>query len=216
MTRCHRTPCRTPCRWTAGQRARPADDAARHAPRRARAADPAHRNLSDTAHPPRLSIINNFDNNHNDESNEAAVLQGVAEAVATPAAAVGAADAELQPPSQQPSEPPPHSAREESFDYVRRMGRGINLGNGLSAPQEGDWQPAVDESYFDDVAAAGFNSVRIPVRWDQHITAEAPYTVDPEWLARVAQVAQWALSRGLVTILNAHGEHWLIQVSCEV
>mmetsp|Transcript_97469 Transcript_97469/g.278728 ORF Transcript_97469/g.278728 Transcript_97469/m.278728 type:complete len:292 (+) Transcript_97469:61-936(+) len=157
------------------------------------------------------SIINNFDNNHSDENNEAAVLRGVAEAVETPAVAVGAADAALQPPPQQPSEPPPHSAREESFDYVRRMGRGINLGNGLSAPQEGDWQPAVDESYFDDVAAAGFTSVRIPVRWDQHTTAEAPYTVDPEWLARVAQVAQWALSRGLVTILNAHGEHWLIQ-----
>lgn len=91
------------------------------------------------------------------------------------------------------------------------MSRGINLGNCLSAPEEGSWQPHAAESYFDDVAAAGFNSVRIPVRWDEHTSRTAPYTVDPAWLARVAQVVDWALARGLVAIVNAHGEHWLIQ-----
>ena len=48
-------------------------------------------------------------------------------------------------------------------DMVAQMGRGINLGNVLSAPAEGNWSPAVTEQYFIDVAAAGFTNVRIPI-----------------------------------------------------
>ena len=46
---------------------------------------------------------------------------------------------------------------------VDRMGRGINLGNVLSAPIEGNWAPAFTESYFEDVATAGFKTARIPM-----------------------------------------------------
>jgi len=43
------------------------------------------------------------------------------------------------------------------------MARGINLGNTLSAPIEGNWQPAVEEIYFQDVISIGFKTVRIPI-----------------------------------------------------
>jgi endoglucanase len=43
------------------------------------------------------------------------------------------------------------------------MGRGINMGNVLSAPTEGNWAHAVYEDYFVQLAEAGFTNVRIPV-----------------------------------------------------
>ena len=92
------------------------------------------------------------------------------------------------------------------------MGRGINLGNTLEPPTEGAWNngPA-QEYYFDDFKAAGFTTVRIPVRWDQHTDAAPPYTVDAVWMARVEEVVDWALSRDFFVIINAHHEDWLKQ-----
>lgn len=46
---------------------------------------------------------------------------------------------------------------------VSSMGRGINMGNVLSALVEGNWASAFTESYFEDVAKAGFKTVRIPI-----------------------------------------------------
>jgi len=43
------------------------------------------------------------------------------------------------------------------------MGRGINMGNVLSAPTEGNWAHAVYEDYFVKLSEAGFTNVRIPV-----------------------------------------------------
>ncbi|GAA4280783.1 hypothetical protein GCM10022260_12040 [Gaetbulibacter aestuarii] len=107
---------------------------------------------------------------------------------------------------------------------VAKMGRGINLGNVLSAPYEGNWAPAVEETYFDDVLNEGFSTVRIPIRFDKHTTALADvtytdssnnyigspndYTVDPTFLDRVEQVTDWALTRGLVAIIDVHGDKW--------
>ena len=49
-----------------------------------------------------------------------------------------------------------------NWEIVQAMGRGINLGNTLSAPVEGNWAPIVHEQYFVDLAEAGFSNVRIP------------------------------------------------------
>lgn len=74
------------------------------------------------------------------------------------------------------------------------MGRGINLGNTLEPPFEGAWNNApAEEHYFDDFAAAGFSTVRIPVRWDEHTQDAPPYAVDSAWMDRVAEVLGWAL-----------------------
>ena len=54
------------------------------------------------------------------------------------------------------------SAQQTSQELVTKMGRGINLGNVLSAPIEGNWAGAATEQYFIDVANAGFKNVRIP------------------------------------------------------
>ena len=49
------------------------------------------------------------------------------------------------------------------YAMVERMDRGINLGNTLSAPIEGNWAPEIYEQYFVDIKNAGFMNVRIPM-----------------------------------------------------
>ncbi|PDH46692.1 MAG: hypothetical protein CND26_04160, partial [Bacteroidetes bacterium MED-G13] len=120
-------------------------------------------------------------------------------------------------------------AQKTGAEMVADMGRGINLGNVLSAPAEGDWAVAVTEQYFIDVKNAGFKNVRIPVdffgtRTSGNIngTSTASYsvssgtsaqytgetfTIDATYLTRVEQVIDWSLNQGLVTILDFHGSH---------
>ena len=92
------------------------------------------------------------------------------------------------------------------------MGRGINLGNTLEPPRESGWNngPA-EEAYFDAYLEAGFDNIRIPVRWDEHTQAGEPYDVNTTWMNRVEQVVDWGLSRGFYITLNGHHEDWLKQ-----
>ena len=55
------------------------------------------------------------------------------------------------------------TSQSTNWEIVEAMGRGVNLGNTLSAPVEGNWAPTVYEQYFIDVFEAGFSNVRIPV-----------------------------------------------------
>ncbi|NOY77872.1 MAG: cellulase family glycosylhydrolase [Calditrichaeota bacterium] len=102
-------------------------------------------------------------------------------------------------------------AQFDPWKMVQKMGRGINLGNTLEAAKEGNWAAPAQEFYFDDYKDAGMTCVRIPVRWDQHTQVDSPYTVDSTWMARVEQVADWALDRGMVAIINAHHDDWLYE-----
>jgi endoglucanase len=82
--------------------------------------------------------------------------------------------------------------------------RGINMGNMLEAPNEGEWGLYVQEEYFDLIKEAGFDFVRLPVRWNTHAEESAPYTVDPAFFARVDEVVNWALERNLTIIVDFH------------
>ena len=94
---------------------------------------------------------------------------------------------------------------------ILKMQRGINIGNTFDAPPgETAWgNPAVEDYYFDDYVTAGFTAIRIPVTWDQHTGASAPYTIDEAFISRVEQVVDWGLGRGLFILVNAHHESWI-------
>lgn len=95
-------------------------------------------------------------------------------------------------------------------EAVVRMQKGINMGNTLEPPLETGWNnPEAKEYYFDLYRDAGFDCVRIPVRWDKHTTLQAPYTVDKTWMDRVEEVVDWGLSRDLFIIINAHHDDWI-------
>ena len=84
------------------------------------------------------------------------------------------------------------------------MGRGVNLGNALEAPNEGEWGVTLKEEYFTKIKQAGFDSVRIPVRWSNHAGQSAPYAIDAKFLARVDWAVGQALKNRLIPVLNMH------------
>lgn len=83
------------------------------------------------------------------------------------------------------------------------LGRGINMGNMLEAPREGDWGVKLDPGYVDVVASA-FKTVRVPVRWSNHAAATADATLDEQFAKRMDAVVDAFLARGLYVILDLH------------
>ncbi|MBR4734554.1 MAG: glycoside hydrolase family 5 protein [Bacteroidales bacterium] len=126
----------------------------------------------------------------------------------------------------------PAPLAQAQFPTAREWNRhvvGWNLGNELecSAPgQDGEsmaignpdgslkaetaWgNPMVTKRMIKAVKDAGFNAVRIPVRWQCHITNSTAMTIDKEWIARVKEVVDWCLSYDMKVIINVHHDKWL-------
>ncbi len=92
---------------------------------------------------------------------------------------------------------------------IKAMGRGINMGNTLDAPNEGEWAGPAQEYYFEMYKEAGFKTVRIPITWGKHISTASPYTINATFLNRVEQIVDWALDRDMYVIINAHHDSWI-------
>jgi hypothetical protein len=90
----------------------------------------------------------------------------------------------------------------KAVEMNKLLGRGVNLGNALEAPHEGEWGVTLKEEYFQIIKDAGFNSVRLPVRWSSHAPMEPPYTIEPKFFDRVDWAVNCALSRNLPVILR--------------
>jgi endoglucanase len=84
------------------------------------------------------------------------------------------------------------------------LGRGINLGNKLEAPVEGEWGTPVEAWMPSTIAQGGFATVRIPIRWSAHAAPSPPYAIDPAFMDRVTWVVDQVLSAGLTAVLNVH------------
>ena len=95
-------------------------------------------------------------------------------------------------------------AEKDAFHFNRLLGRGINLGNALEAPREGAWGFTLKPEYFQQIKQAGFNSVRIPIRWSAHAQEQSPYEVDQGFFRRVDWAIEQALSNGLAVVINVH------------
>jgi len=92
-----------------------------------------------------------------------------------------------------------------------RMYRGINLGNALEAPKEGQWGVIIKDEYFRIIREAGFDTVRIPIRWSAHAEDDPPYKIDDEFFMRVDWVVNKSLEQGLITIINIHHYEEIMQ-----
>ncbi len=106
---------------------------------------------------------------------------------------------------------------------------GWNLGNQLECPPPG-WNnestsfgcpanhmqaetawgnPVVTQQMIQAVKDAGINAVRIPVRWQCHISNAETMTIDADWLQRVKEVVGYALNLGMKVLINTHHDEWL-------
>jgi endoglucanase len=102
-----------------------------------------------------------------------------------------------------PNDAPP-GASPGAVATAAAIGRGVNFGNMLEAPTEGAWGLTVTADLVEKAAAAGFRSVRLPVRWSSHAGAAAPFAIDPAFLARVESVVDQLLAKDVVVVLNMH------------
>lgn len=91
-----------------------------------------------------------------------------------------------------------------AFAQLPSPSKGWNLGNTLEPPcGEGCWGPPATQALINSVAAAGFNTVRIPCAWNSH--ANSQKVIDPAYMARVKQVVDWCLAKNMHVIIN---DHW--------
>lgn len=105
--------------------------------------------------------------------------------------------------------------------FTDQMRIGWNLGDTLdswkltipsdAAPEvfETCWNsPVTTEAVIDKIIGAGFNLIRIPVTWQQHLGEAPEYKIRADWMARVREVVDYAYKKGVYVILNMHHEEW--------
>lgn len=89
---------------------------------------------------------------------------------------------------------------------------GWNLGNSLDATgwgagSETSWgNPVTTKALILKVKEAGFDAVRIPTTWYNHVDSD--FNIDEIWLDRVQEVVDYAYDEGMYVILNSHHENW--------
>ena len=95
-------------------------------------------------------------------------------------------------------------------EWTRDVVMGWNLGNSLECPNtETEWgNPKTTQAMIHAVAEAGFNAIRIPVRWINHVNNTTDMVVNADWLARVKEVVDWCLEENMYVIINTHHEDW--------
>lgn len=98
---------------------------------------------------------------------------------------------------------PCRSVSAKTCAIAKQLGRGVNLGDMLDAPREGDWGQKAETRYL-QVAASWFDTVRVPVKWTNHAAATADATLDPVFAARVDQVIDDLLARNVNVVLDVH------------
>ncbi|NLT08193.1 MAG: cellulase family glycosylhydrolase [Ruminococcus sp.] len=103
-----------------------------------------------------------------------------------------------------------------AFEITEDMQIGWNLGNTLDAYNttstglntEKCWgNPETTKAMIDAVKAKGFNTVRIPTTWFNHL--DGSNNIDSAWLARVKTVVDYAIDNDMYVILNLHHEEWV-------
>ena len=115
----------------------------------------------------------------------------------------------------------------EALAFVQDMKIGWNLGNTFDAidypgltddlKYESCWCNAVTtKEMIDTLKEAGFQTIRIPVSWHNHLTSEATPSVDlidenhgirEVWIDRVQEVVDYAIDNGMYVIINIHHDN---------
>ena len=112
----------------------------------------------------------------------------------------------------------------DSIRFAQSLGRGWNLANTFDACEkhstkkagletETMWgNPETTKELIAYVKECGFDSVRIPITWAQHLGDAPDYIIDEQWLERVNQVVDWVLEQDMKVIINVHHDDafWLI------
>ena len=100
-------------------------------------------------------------------------------------------------------------------EIVSQIKVGWNLGNTLDSYKttktgldtEIGWgNPKTTKEIIKKVKDSGFNAIRIPVTWAEHMDET---TIQKEWLDRVQEVVDYAYDEGMFVILNMHHDDYI-------
>ncbi|MCX7657273.1 MAG: glycoside hydrolase family 5 protein [Oscillospiraceae bacterium] len=104
----------------------------------------------------------------------------------------------------------------EAIAFVQDMKAGWNLGNTFDAISDGGYNEATEmkiesswcgiattKEMIDEIKKAGFNTVRIPVSWHNHLI-DGNFTISQKWLDRIKEVVDYAISNDMYAIINIH------------
>ena len=92
----------------------------------------------------------------------------------------------------------------DPFAQARRLGRGVNLGNALEANRGAVGSMQLKAQYFQLIAEAGFDTIRVPIRWTSYASDQPPYTVEEAFFQKVDWVIQSGLQQGLNVVIDMH------------
>ncbi|MDQ6422880.1 cellulase family glycosylhydrolase [Paenibacillus sp. LHD-117] len=123
------------------------------------------------------------------------------------------AAAYLAPTAAAAEEAPPALSMQH---YVEAMQPGWNLGNTFEASGgETSWgNPETTEELINHIASIGYKSIRIPITWNHRTGAAPEHAIQPEFLARMHEVVDWALDANLRVIINLHHDsHWIMPMT---
>lgn len=106
-------------------------------------------------------------------------------------------------------------------ELVKEMKLGWNLGNTMdavndyidktSAPEawETAWgNPVTSEALIEKLINEGFNVIRYPVSWRNHLGEAPEFMINKAWMERIRELVDFAYKRGAFVILNIHHEGW--------
>jgi aryl-phospho-beta-D-glucosidase BglC (GH1 family) len=95
---------------------------------------------------------------------------------------------------------------------------GWNLGNSLEAiGGETAWgNPRVTKAFINLVRQSGFNAVRIPCSWNQHMSSSSTAQLSTDWLNRVKEVIQYCVDNDMYVLLNIHWDGGWLENNCTV
>jgi endoglucanase len=104
----------------------------------------------------------------------------------------------------------------DAMKFTKDMRVGWNLGNAFDANDTNRYSPSKDLSYemlwgapkttkalIDEIKAAGFNTVRMPNSWHNHVIDDK-FTISKKWLDRYQEVVDYAYDSGMYVIINIH------------
>lgn len=132
-------------------------------------------------------------------------------------------------PVELPESPLAEDSFETAYDAVDKMLSGVNLGNGFDSTSfkekeflngENGWiikytnktpeaweiawgQPVTTKELIKGIKEQGFNAVRVPVTWAEHIDFKTG-KIDSAWLKRVKEVVDWVIEEDMYCLLNTH------------
>lgn len=114
----------------------------------------------------------------------------------------------------QTSNSSPDGSFRSASELVSAINVGWNLGNTLECYDYADYTKNAETAWgnlkttpamIESVKNAGFNAVRIPVTWGDHMEGDV---IDSAWLDRVQEVVDYAYNLDMFVILNMHHDDY--------